>query len=73
MFLTRIGIVNPNRLKKMRRIAYFTLLFIGVLITPPDFISDILVAVPLILLYEFSVYMASRVHRKMLRERGESA
>jgi Twin arginine targeting (Tat) protein translocase TatC len=67
MFLTRIGILNPVRLRKMRRYAYFGLIFIGVLVTPPDFISDLLVALPLILLYEFSVYMASAVHRRMQR------
>lgn len=72
MFLTRIGILNPQRLRKMRRIAYFTLVFIGVLVTPPDFISDVLVALPLILLYEFSVFMAGYVQRRMQRQRSES-
>ena len=70
MFLTRIGILNPARLRKMRRYAYFGLIFLGVLVTPPDFISDLLVALPLILLYEFSVYMASGVHRRMMRRQG---
>jgi sec-independent protein translocase protein TatC len=70
MFLTRIGILNPARLRKMRRYAYFGLIFVGVLVTPPDFISDMLVALPLILLYEFSVYMASSVHRRMQRREG---
>ncbi|XEC95589.1 twin-arginine translocase subunit TatC [Paenibacillus tarimensis] len=66
MFLTKIRILNPLRLKKMRRIAYFLMVLIGTLITPPDFISDILVAVPLILLYEFSVFLSSVVYRKQL-------
>ncbi|OPA74078.1 twin arginine-targeting protein translocase TatC [Paenibacillus selenitireducens] len=66
MFLTKIRIVNPKRLRKMRRVAYFALIFIGVVITPPDLISDSLVAIPLILLYEFSVWMSSIVYRKQL-------
>ena len=70
MFLTRIGILNPLRLRKMRRYAYFGLIFVGVLVTPPDFVSDLLVALPLILLYEFSVFMASSVHRRMRRREG---
>ncbi|MNZ65984.1 Sec-independent protein translocase protein TatCy [compost metagenome] len=66
MFLTAIRLVNPLRLRKMRRIAYFIMIFIGVLITPPDFISDILVAIPLILLYEVSVFLSGTVYKKQL-------
>lgn len=68
MFLTRIRILNPKRLRKMRRVAYFALIFIGVTITPPDLISDSLVAIPLILLYEFSVFLSTAVYRKQLEE-----
>nr|WP_211184494.1 twin-arginine translocase subunit TatC [Paenibacillus lemnae] len=67
MFLTRIRILNPLRLKKMRRFAYFGLVFIAVIITPPDFISDFLVTIPLLLLYEFSVYLSAFVYRKQLK------
>ncbi|TJY42941.1 twin-arginine translocase subunit TatC [Cohnella pontilimi] len=66
LFLTRIGILNPQLLKKMRRLAWFILIFIGVVVTPPDFISDSLVAIPLILLYEFSVLLSVSAHRKRL-------
>lgn len=66
MFLTRIRILNPLRLRKMRRIAYFALVFVAVVITPPDFISDFLVTIPLLLLYEFSVLLSSVVYRKQL-------
>jgi sec-independent protein translocase protein TatC len=55
MFLTRLGILNPMRLAKARKLSYFTLIVVSVLITPPDFISDILVIVPLLILYELSV------------------
>ncbi|MBU5443437.1 twin-arginine translocase subunit TatC [Paenibacillus sp. MSJ-34] len=68
MFLTRIRILNPKRLRKMRRVAYFVLIFIGVTITPPDLVSDSLVAIPLILLYEFSVFLSTAVYRKQLEE-----
>lgn len=66
MFLTAIRLVNPVRLRKMRRLAYFVLILIGTMVTPPDFISDILVAVPLIALYEISVYLSGTVYRKQL-------
>ena len=66
MFLTKLRILNPLRLRKMRRYAYFVLVFIAVVITPPDFISDFLVTIPLLVLYEFSVLLSAIVYRKQL-------
>lgn len=59
MFLSRIGILNPIVLKKLRRIAWFAMVVIGTVITPPDVVSDLLVALPLVALYELSVVLAS--------------
>ncbi|GKU76221.1 Sec-independent protein translocase protein TatCy [Paenibacillus sp. L3-i20] len=64
MFLTAIRIVNPIRLRKMRRLAYFIMAAIGVMITPPDFISDVLVIIPLIILYEASVFFSGIIYKK---------
>lgn len=64
MFLTAIRIVNPMRLRKMRRLAYFIMAAIGVLVTPPDFISDVLVIIPLIVLYEISLFLSGMVYKK---------
>jgi len=66
MFLTAIRIVNPMRLRKMRKISYFVMCVIGVVITPPDFITDILVVVPLLILYEISVWISNRIYKKQL-------
>ncbi|MGP4060840.1 twin-arginine translocase subunit TatC [Halobacillus sp. H74] len=55
VFLTVLGILNPTNLKRSRKISYFLLIVISVLITPPDFLSDVLVIVPLLVLYEISV------------------
>lgn len=68
MFLTKLRILNPLRLRRMRRYAYFALIFIAVVITPPDFISDFLVTIPLLILYEFSVFLSSFVYRGQLAE-----
>ncbi|GIP22681.1 MULTISPECIES: twin-arginine translocase subunit TatC [Paenibacillus] len=64
LFLTQIRLLNPKRLKKMRRVAYFALVVVSVMITPPDFFSAFLVLVPMILLYEFSVMLSGRLYRK---------
>ncbi|CAM2980584.1 twin-arginine translocase subunit TatC [Paenibacillus sediminis] len=71
MFLTKIRILNPIRLRKMRRFAYFVLVFVAVVITPPDFISDFLVSIPLLLLFEFSIFLSSVVYRKQLAADSE--
>jgi sec-independent protein translocase protein TatC len=66
MFLTRLGIINPLKLAKARKVSYLILIIISVLITPPDFISDILVILPLLVLYEFSITLSKIVYRKRL-------
>lgn len=66
MFLTSLGILNPVRLSKMRKVAYLLLTIIAVTITPPDIVSDVLVIVPLLLLYEISVGLSRFVYRKRL-------
>ncbi|MDX1805413.1 MAG: twin-arginine translocase subunit TatC [Paenisporosarcina sp.] len=62
MFLTSLGIINPYLLTKLRKYAYFVLIITSVLITPPDFISDILVIIPLLLLYESSITLSKFVY-----------
>ncbi|MBV7505068.1 twin-arginine translocase subunit TatC [Bacillus sp. sid0103] len=64
MFLTSVGVLNPYRLQKIRKYAYFVLILIAIFITPPDFLSDILVVIPLIFLYECSVLLSKVVYRR---------
>lgn len=66
MFLTRLGILNPVRLAKARKVSYFFLVVVSIMITPPDFISDILVIIPLLVLYELSVTISKIVYKKKI-------
>ncbi|RAT99245.1 twin-arginine translocase subunit TatC [Brevibacillus sp. Leaf182] len=68
MFLTRLRILNPMRLAKARRYAYFALAVVGITLTPPEIVSDILVIIPLLLLYELSIWLSRVVYRKQLKE-----
>ncbi|PAV29447.1 twin-arginine translocase subunit TatC [Virgibacillus profundi] len=68
MFLTSLGILTPDFMRKTRKYAYLILIIIGTIVTPPDFILQIVVAVPLIILYEISIYLAAIVYRKKLRK-----
>ncbi len=72
MFLTSLGIINPFVLAKIRKYAYFVLVIIAVVITPPDFMSDFVVTVPLLLLYEISINLSKFVYRKRLKKQQES-
>lgn len=66
MFLTRLGIVSPEKLVKGRKYAYFFLVAISIVITPPDLISDILVIIPLFILYEVSISLSKIVYKKLV-------
>jgi sec-independent protein translocase protein TatC len=71
MFLTSLGIINPFVLSKIRKYAYFILIIIAVVITPPDFMSDFVVTLPLLLLYEISINLSKFVYRKKLKKQHE--
>lgn len=68
MFLTSIGILTPTFLRKNRKYAYLLLLALSGLVTPPDVVLMVAVAVPLFLLYEFSIYLTAIVHRKKIKK-----
>jgi sec-independent protein translocase protein TatC len=63
-FLTKIGIVTPDFLKKNRRYMYVIILIVAAIITPPDVFSQIMVAIPLTALYELSIVVSKRVYKK---------
>jgi sec-independent protein translocase protein TatC len=71
MFLTSLGIINPFVLAKIRKYAYFVLILIAIVITPPDFMSDFVVTLPLLLLYEISINLSKFVYRKKLKKEQE--
>jgi sec-independent protein translocase protein TatC len=63
-FLTKVGIVTPKFLKRNRKYTLVILLTISAIITPPDIASQIIVCLPLQLLYEFSIIVSSRVYKR---------
>lgn len=72
LFLTRLGIITPIFLSKVRKYAYFILLVIAALITPPDILSHMMVTLPLFLLYEISIWISKFAYRKRVREEESS-
>lgn len=63
-FLAKIGIVTPEGLRKYRKHTLVAVLILAAVITPPDVFSQVLVAFPVLILYEFSIRIAARVQKK---------
>lgn len=66
--LTKIGLVTPEILRKYRKFALIFVLVLSAIITPPDIVSQIIVAIPILILYEVSIYISKIVVRNQLRE-----
>lgn len=69
-FLARTGLLGPSFLRTYRRHAYVVILFIGAIITPPDVTSQLLVSIPLMGLYELSIFLAAYTERKLLKAKA---
>jgi len=67
-FLTKIGVLTPDFMRNNRKYMYVIMLILAAVITPPDMFSQILVVLPLIILYEFSIGVSNRVYKKGLEE-----
>jgi sec-independent protein translocase protein TatC len=67
-FLSKIGIVTPKFLRKYRRHSIIVILIVAAIITPPDVFSQTLVSIPLVLLYEVSIWISAAVKKKKEQE-----
>ncbi len=63
-FLTKIGLVTPEILKKYRKFALVIVLIISAIITPPDIASQVIVAIPVVILYEVSIFISKAVVKR---------
>jgi sec-independent protein translocase protein TatC len=70
-FLTKIGIVTPAFMKKYRKHSIVVIFILAAIITPPDVFSQMLVSIPLFLLYEVSIYVSAGVIKRKEREHNE--
>ncbi|ACV57350.1 twin-arginine translocase subunit TatC [Alicyclobacillus acidocaldarius] len=67
-----VGLITPSALRAKRKYAYFALVVVGVLISPPELIAHLTVTVPLFALYEASVAIASAIHRRKSRDTAQA-
>ncbi|TNJ44587.1 twin-arginine translocase subunit TatC [Tamlana fucoidanivorans] len=71
-FLTKIGLVTPEFLKKYRKYALVIVLIFSAIITPPDIASQVIVAIPVLILYQVSIYISKIVVRNQKRKEAKN-
>ena len=63
-FLATLGVVGPKDMRKYRRHAVIVILILASIITPPDMITQLLIGIPLFILYEISIIIAGKVEKR---------
>ncbi len=72
-FLTKVGLVTPEIMKKYRKIALVIVLILSAVITPPDVTSQIIVAFPVLILYQVSIGISKRVLKNEAKRERKAA
>ena len=63
-FLAKIGLISSQLMKQFRRHAVVVIFVLAAIITPPDAITQLLIGIPLIFLYEVAIRIVKRVEKK---------
>ena len=71
-FLTKIGLIKPSLMRKYRKISLVIVLTLSAVITPPDIASQIIVAIPIMILYEVSIFISKSVYKRIQRAQENS-
>ncbi|MCK5009963.1 MAG: twin-arginine translocase subunit TatC, partial [Deltaproteobacteria bacterium] len=71
LFLAKIGLVNEKMLRSKRKFAILGIFAVAAILTPPDVVSQILMAIPLLVLYEISILVAKYFGKKEEEEEEE--
>lgn len=71
VLLTALGLIKADWLKKGRKIMIVVIFVVAAIITPPDVVSQIMVAIPMILLYEISIALSILVGRAKDKDKDE--
>lgn len=67
-FLAKIGILSSSFLKKYRKYAFVVILIVAAIATPPDVVSQIVLTIPLYMLYEIGILITVKVEKNKLKE-----
>lgn len=68
LIFSKLGLVTPAFLKKYRKHAFVAVLIIAAIITPPDLFTQIVVSIPILLLYELGIMISKRIEKNRMKE-----
>ena len=68
LFLAKMGLVTADMMKKYRKYAIVGIFIVAAIFTPPDVFTQTMMAIPLLILYEISIYVAKIFGRKTVKE-----
>lgn len=71
-FLAKLGLVTPDFLRKYRKYAIVIILILAAIVTPPDIPSQVIVSIPILVLYEASIFIAVLVSKKEIKNEQSS-
>ena len=72
-FLTKVGILKPDTLRKNRKYVILVMLILAAMLTPPDIISQLMLAAPMYVLYEISIKISSIVYNRKIKKEERKA
>jgi len=72
MIFSKLGIITSAWLKKYRKHSFVAVLILAAIITPPDLFTQIIVSIPIVLLYEFGIQIAKRIEKKRYNDSLQS-
>jgi sec-independent protein translocase protein TatC len=67
-FLSKVGLITPEGMKAYRRHAIVAIMIVAAFLTPPDPVSQIMIALPLLVLYQFSIFLSKIATKKRKKE-----
>jgi sec-independent protein translocase protein TatC len=72
-FLSKLGLVTPQFLRKYRKYGIVIILIVAAIVTPPDVVSQVIVSIPMLLIYEVSIFISAFVVKRRLKEDEQSS
>lgn len=72
LFLTKVGLLTPEFLRKYRRYAIVTIFILAAILTPPDPTTQVMLGIPLVLLYEFTIWISYFFRKKKIEASEET-
>lgn len=72
-FLTKLGLVTPQFLRQYWKYAVVIILIVAAIVTPPDVVSQLIVAIPMLLIYEASIFISKIVYKNQQKIDGQTS